>query len=63
MLACDVWLRTDALTRCGYRLVWSAGCRWAVRGPNWYRLEPECVCGPEACPPHHCTYLSLEEAA
>jgi hypothetical protein len=61
MLACRVWLDTDALVRLGFHLVWSDGRRWAVRGAVWHVLD-ECACGPDICPPHPIITI-LERAA
>jgi hypothetical protein len=63
MLACHAWLRTDWLVRAGFTLVAADGSRWAVRDGRQFELDPECACGPDLCPPHPITYLSLKEAA
>lgn len=63
MLACHAWLGADFFVSRGYRLESADGRRWAVRGSERHEIEAECDCGPDVCPPHETTYLTLKEAA
>ena len=63
MLACEVWLRADALLRFGFHLEIANGRRWAVRGTDVYELELDCACGPDVCPPHTTMTMRRDVAA